>query len=445
MKPTVLLVMSLVWGMLSSAGADEPGFQFSRSVKPPALTQEELLGIRLDSDVYAATQPGLVDIRLLDASGTPFPSVVRKVQTTRAQTSRTVWSAPPFTAQLLDGGGLEVTVKLSRDSAQPDGLRLITPVRDFRQRVRVFTSTDGRTWDAAGQETVVFDYSRFIDVRNDSIAFPATARRHFKIVVDDVTLEQASDLVALTRRLRGDVETEKFEQVVVERRPFRIERIEFWKDVTQTQAMGDERVAYPVTAFRVEQDAEKQQTHVMIDTHREPLTSLTIESPDRNFSRRAVVEVEIADELHKRWQTMAESTLSRVDFKTVHRELLKLEFPETRQARYRIRIDNRDSPPLEIKAVQAEGNVYELVFLATPQEDYQIVYGAPEAEPAAYDTAAIQSLLRADFKPARAELGPQAPGGSAVRPTEFKLSRWLTNPLVFGSVILVLVLILLPL
>ena len=70
-------------------------------------------------------------------------------------------------------------------------------------------------------------------------------------------------------------------------------------------------------------------------------------------------------------------------------------------------IDNRDSPPLDVTGVEAEGNVYELVFLASPDARHQLLYGAPRVEPARYDTAAIQTLLQEGFAPQRAELGPE--------------------------------------
>src|SRR5262249_26261559 len=152
--------------------------------------------------------------------------------------------------------GLEITVERDEDDKhpRPNGLSLITPLRNFEQRVRVYTSDDGKDWQPAGDEAVIFDYSRYMDVRSDSVPFPETARRHFRIVVDDVTAEQQSQLVALTRRLQGADETERTEQVVVDRRPFRIDRVEFWREAESDQATGDEKTSYPVSKHRVEQD-----------------------------------------------------------------------------------------------------------------------------------------------------------------------------------------------
>ena len=92
---------------------------------------------------------------------------------------------------------------LADSDPQPNGLSLITPLKNFEQQVRVLTSTDGQLWEPPVAQTMIFDYSRFMDVRNDKVSFEPTARRHFRIIIDDVTAEQQSDLMELTRRLHG--------------------------------------------------------------------------------------------------------------------------------------------------------------------------------------------------------------------------------------------------
>src|SRR5438045_8946078 len=114
---------------------------------------------------------------------------------------------------------------------------------------------------------------------------------------------------------------------------------------------------------------------------RQPLTSLELETADRNFSRHAVVEVERAQGVKKTWDRIGEGTLSRVDFKNLKREKLSISIPESRHTQYRIVIDDRDSPPLEVAGIEAEGNVYEVVFLAAPDGTYQRSYGSAHTEP----------------------------------------------------------------
>ncbi|MBS0266710.1 MAG: DUF3999 family protein [Planctomycetes bacterium] len=439
MNTRSLWVALTLLALAGSARADDPAFQFSKGVRTPALEKDDLVAIPLDSEVFAATQDSLADLRLLTEEGQSRAFLVRKRQTTRAQATQTAWPAGALSARPLDGGGLEITIHVDPDDKHPHphGLQIISPLKNFEQRLRVYTSEDGTEWAQTGEDTVIFDYSRFLDVRSDRIRFPETAQRHFLIVIDDVTAEQQSELLALTRRLRGTEETERQEQVTIDRRPFRIDRIDFWREVTQDRATGDDKRDYPVSRFQVERDAKKQQTIILIDTQRQPLTSLSLETPARNFSRQATLEVEQTQGVKHTWQQIAAGTLSRIDFQKLQRETLTLAFPESRHERYRVVIDDRDSPPLEISGVKAEGNTYDLVFLAEPKQSYQLVYGSEDAEPAAHDTAFLRELLRERISPDPAELGPQ----TAWKSTGTASQSWkklVNNPLLLGGVIALL-------
>jgi hypothetical protein len=428
--------------MASPTPADEPVFQLYNDVKTRQIKQEELLAVTLGTDVFASTQDGFSDVRLLDEERKPIPYLLQRVKTIRARTVRNTWLGRQPSVRPLEDGGLEITVTLDDNDPHPNGVSLISPLRNFEQRVRVQSSADGQQWEPAGNETVIFDYSRFMDVRSDGVSFPETGKRHFQIVIDDVTAEQESELLALTRRLQGAEETERVERVTIDRRPFRIERIDFWREAEQERATGDEKTQYPVTQFDVEQDPQQQQTIITVDTRREPMTSLQLETQVRNFSRHAVVEVEETRGVKSNWRKIGEGTLSRIDFKNLKREQLSISFPESRKEQYRIVIDNRDSPALDVTGIQGEGNVYRLVFLATPERNYQLVYGAADAEPAVYDTAAVQELLREGFQPAQAELGEQRADPAAGRPAAFKWSELLNDSRLLVGVIALLVIVL---
>lgn len=427
--------------LTSGAVAAEPGFRFSKPVQSPALAQEELLSVTLDADIYDATGDDLRDLRLIDKSGDPTPSVLRPVKTSRSQTVRRTWTAERPAARPLENGGLEIIVELKPNDPAANGLTLVTPLDDFEQRVRVETSTDGRAWEPAA-ESVIFDYSRYMDVRQNRLVFPKTARRHFRIIVDDVTATQESELLELTRRLQGTEETERVERLTVQRRPFRIDRVQFWRDEEQERTTGDAKGDYPPARFHVEQDAAARQTHVFVETRREPVTKLTIETDQRNFSRRASVQVEHIEGVQRTWQSLGEATLTRIDFQDLQREQLSIGFPETRRGRFRIVIENRDSPPLDVTGIAAEGNVQELVFLAAPGETYRVIYGHAGAEPADYDTAAVDELLRSGYAPTPAELGDQQVHADADGPVARNWPALLNDPALLVGVITVLVILL---
>lgn len=420
----------------ASVAAEEPAFSFRKEIAPATKSEETLIAVPLDADVYFATQPGLADVRLLSPDGKTMPFVLRRAPGDRSKVSqRSYWSRSKPVLRPLDEGGLEITLNLGQDDPVPQGLRVVSPLKNFEQRVRVQTSDDGQDWTAAGVETLIFDYSRYMDVRNDEVPFPAGSHKHIKVIIDDVTSEQQSELLELTRQLRGDQEEERTERIVIDRRPFRIDRLDFWRDVSPITEVRKQ--SYPVTRYSTETDAKTRQTIVAITTHREPLTELVLQTSSRNFSRLCTVEVEVQQGVKKTWQPVASATLSRMDFKSLKRETLSITFPESRQISYRLVIENRDSEPLEVTGIDAIGNVYEVAFLAAAKSPYQLLYGNPEAPEPQYDSATLETLLR-EYSPEPTTLGPEVLAGPVTAPG-FKLSSLVNDPRILTMIIGVLV------
>jgi hypothetical protein len=432
--------MILLSAIAASASAAEPAFRYSKQLELPALDQEELLAIALDSDVYAATREGLPDIRILSDGGMETSYLLRRVTITKAETTRDYWAARTRSVRPLEDGGLEIILRLEREDPRPDGLRIVTPLRNFEQRVRVFSSEDGENWQPVGEEGVIFDYSQYMDFGNDDVSFPPSDRRNFRVVIDDVTQEQESQLMSLTRQLRGGEEVRREERITIDRRPFRIDRVLFWRELVKDQSTGDRKIDYPVAGFHLENHADTQQTIIDVDSRREPLTSLKLVTDSHNFSRHAVVEIEVSRGIERTWRSIGAANLSRLDFRNLKREDLTISFPESRQTKYRIVIDNRGSPPLAVTSVEAEGNEYQAVFLASvPQQSYELVYGSETAERPDYDTAAISASLAEGYQPKLVGLGKQVDAPGAGEPAAFSLSRIINNPLFLGGIAVLLV------
>ncbi len=420
--------------------AEEPVLQLRKPVLLPELAEETLVAVPLDSEVYAATQEDLDDLRVRDREGRTVPFLLRRVPVTGSRVEQTVWTPQQRTVRPLEDGGLEITVELEdeEDRPLPNGLTLVTPLINFEQRVRVETSVDGTTWEPAADE-VIFDYTQYMDARSVSVPFPSTERRFFRITIDDVTAEQQSRLLELTRTLQGDEETQRTERLTIDRRPFRIDRIEFWRKRQRAAASGAVRSEYPVESVSASEDEEAQRTIVEVTTRREPLTLFRLQSPSRHFSRRAEVQVESVDGARPAWRTIGEATLSRIDFQSLQQEQLEVRFPETRAERYRIVIDNRDSPPLEVSGVTAEGTVYEVLFFAEGDGEFTLAYSDERAAAPQYDVAAIQTVLQSGIEPQVAALGAeQAAPEAGPRPTT--LADLINNPALLISVVVVLLL-----
>ncbi len=442
---TWLIAAVLVWA--GDACAQDASSRFQKAVELPEIAAEELIVVALDSDVYEAASGDYSDLRLQDASGAVVPFLLRTAVETRTQSHRQHRDAPLRSARPLEENALEILVDVPDGAPQPHGIRLISPLKDFQHRVQVSASTDGQQWEPLTEDGLIFDYSRFIDVRNDSVAFTDTFTgdlKQLRIVIDDVTAEQYSRLLELTRELVSGEEAARSERVTVDRRPLKVEKVQLWRDVEQLRVVENRRNEYPLVGMSVDRDEQHGQTVVTFESRREPLTQLTIVTPSRNFSRHVSVEVPQTQGMKSGWQRIGSGVISILDFKALQRQELSVSFPESRHRQYRLAIDDRDSPPLTITEIRAAGSVKELVFFASPEQPLTLAYGHDGGrwKPPSFDTAAITAALREGYQPQRAVLASTRQSLAAGESPPVDLQSLLNRPGVLLAIIAVLIVVL---
>jgi hypothetical protein len=438
MKTSSLAAACLLIGaLLPAALAQQP--HFSNEIDAGKLKQEEILAVPLDADVYAGTRDGFPDLRVLDPKAAEVPYLLQKMTETRTISVEQTAPAKDVSLRELPEGGLEIQVSKDQKVPPAEGINLITPLTNYRQRVQVSGSDNGVSWHDLISDALIFDYSRFMDVANHKVKLPENRYSRFRITVRDVTASQESELMELTRRLRSGKETEREERTTVQRRPFRIDRIEF---SYHERRQEDKKTVYPVADFKSEENAAQRQTLVTVHTHREPLTGFRVETTSRNFNRRASVQIPIVKGVRTQWQDIGTATISRIDFRDLRREELLISFPEARHPEYRIVIDNGDNPALAVAGISGEGSSYRVLFLAAPEMAYRLSYGSETEKAPSYDTAALRESLARGFQPAAARLSEQTTTGPTGEPAGLAARRLLNNPFVLGAVIFVLVVVL---
>jgi hypothetical protein len=430
MRNTLLLV-----GLFGPTANGAEPFRYGREIDVSFQEGERLVGIRLDVDVLSHAQADLPDLRVLDADDQAVSAIIRTPRVSKSSMTRQSWTARDPRVTVGDDGGLEIEIQLAKDDPVPDGMKIVTPLKNFEQRVRVEQSADGVNWEPAGDATVLFDYSRFFDARNDNISIPGRTARRFRLVIDDVTAEQESQLMELTRSLTDGKESRK-ERVSVERRPFRIDRIDLWRNVPQTEFDETETTRYPITVHEQIEDAAERRSRIILNSPLVPLTELALQTDSRNFSRRAQLEAETPEGT---WRQISAGTITKIALAA--RDETTLRFTQTRAARYRLTIDNRDSPPVIISGAEGTGPVREVYFLAETGKRYRLAYGSPDARLPEFDTVAIESSL-ARSRPLMAAMGPEEAVRFVEKPRERRWSDLFNDPRVLLPVMGLLVVVL---
>lgn len=426
-------LIAILLSPLLSAAEDAPIFRWRRDIDLPEIAETTPVGVPLDSHFFHATRDGWPDVRLRDDRNESVGYLIRAAHDPKSRTIRQTWSAEQQAAKVNAAAGLQVDLVLRDKEPSPSGATIITPLRDFEHQVQVQFSDDGQTWTAAGPTALIFDYSKYVDARNVLVPFNAGNHRHFRLTIADVTAEQESQLLELHRRLRGSDEIDRTERTTIARRPFRIDRIEFYRDESRIESGKLQTTTYPAVDLVVTEHEKRRQTVVTFVTRREPVTEIKMLTEMKNFSRAATVEMELEDVNGKlAWHPLTQGTLTRFSVGTIQREELTLAIRESRAVHYRVVIENRDSPPLAFTRVELAGPVYELTFLANSKRKMTVEYGASGAQAGRYDTAALQAALsqgqsvtQAQWQPPRENLNVP---GLAWKP-------WNDTRVLFGSIV----------
>jgi hypothetical protein len=398
----------ILWLLIPWAGwAAELRFRFHKDIDGKAAPGEDLLAAVLDPDVYEAAREGFPDLRIRDEAGIEVPYLVERAVEWQTKHDREACSSEVVSLRDRSGKALEIVVKLRDEALAADGLTVVTPLTDYEHRLKVFGSRGDQVWSPLVADGLIFDYTRYMDVRNRDVRLPPNDFRRFKLEIQQATDLRESPLQELARGLRQGRQEEQFERSLFERRPFRIDRIDLWRTVEKESVIRAMHAVYRAPLVQIEQDAEEKVTRINLRSRREPLTGFTLESPSRNFSRNVRVRVPLTRGVRTDWMEIGHGAVHRFGLKGFLKEGLTVGFAERRSESYQIVIESADNPPLEITSVHAEGNVYRLLFLARQGHRYRLDYGSDIARSPRYDTATVLDSLGPKYPQIEVRLGSQ--------------------------------------
>ncbi|WP_165246402.1 DUF3999 family protein [Paludisphaera soli] len=392
---------------LTTAASADTRVRFTRAIDREGRG-DAVLAVPLDRAVFAATRDGFPDLRIEDDRGVEVPYSLERAVRRRTVAEREEISAPVVSLDVIEGEAIEIVAKLDDDAPEPDGAVFHTPLRDFERRVRVLGSADGRSWTPLKEDGRIFDYSRFLDVREVDVPFPARGFRWFKLVIEREADEARSPFYELSRsRIEGERER-RTEVETILRRPFRIDRIAFRRTVERTTDEESATIREPLDDLKVEIDIPERVTRFEVAADRLPLVGLALRTPSRNFDRPARVEA-LTDAKAGRWVEIGRGRLFRHQLGDFRREGLTLDFPERRAERLRIVVDDGDSPPLDVAGVDGDRLDLRATFLAEPGRTYRLAYGSDALDPPRYDVGTVLAALGPDRPREPATLGPPTP------------------------------------
>ncbi len=344
-----LIAAFLFAGSLDAITPNE--WRFSQTIDVPA---NGLTRVNLPLETLDASRPDLGDVRILDSAGGEVPYLIdrrmpRPESALRSQELRT--ALEPTATRITLTTGIKSFLK---------GVTFETPPGvEFIKAVQVEGSHDGTQWRSLAIDKPIFRMTG--GAQNLSVSCPAEVWEFLRLTIDD----SRTAAVPFTGVLLRVAETNP----PVEPLPATIK--------SRDESLGVTRLAVDLGGTNL------------------TVASLRIETSDPLFARFVAIAVpELADD-SIREQTLCTGSVYRLDLNGKIES--HLEIPIDTQIRGRelvVLIDNGDSPPLVINAVDAERRVAQLVFLAREPGRYHLLFGNNQCSTPRYDLSELGDQLR---------------------------------------------------
>lgn len=431
----LLLAALLMPALAGAAEPDRTPFPFVKALAAHGARSNTLGSTMVDEDVLEATDNHYANLRVLMENQTEAPFLVRPQRVNRRGTQEA--EVPVETAALRTraDNSIEILLRRAPDTEAPAAFQFASPERNFEKSVSVEGSADGSAWAPLAVAKPIFDYSRFLDVRNARVEIPASPCTQYRIIISNIVERTQSPMVQLARDTRDGKLVSEVENTSFLRNDFRIDRIRaFAQRPTELRAELITR-NYTVSDLSVTNDAKEKISLITFRTARAPLTELTLLVDDPNFSRTCTLEAKDAVDAAAPWTAVLSCRLTRVRAGHFQMENTCLTPGGPCRFRvYRLTIRNQDSPPLRVKGVAAKGEVRELVFFADPSQAYRLLYGGDDIPAPQYDIGDV--LANAETAAMDAYLAGDQKANPDYRPGERKRFKLDGRKLMAGAIVL---------
>lgn len=365
--------------LLSLLLAAAPGFE--RAVEPAG---PGLVALTLDAHIYEHARRDLADIRVRDAAGTTIPYLLE---------SETTAADAPVHPEILNGGfrrGEAAFATLDfHGRRRKRCLVLSLSGENFRRRVTVEGSDDGREWTTLTDEAWVFAIPAPAAARYEAVPLPDNDHRLLRVTVH-----------------HGPEDPPR-----IEIRDAWAPQLARWEPATRTIERRWSR----------SEDTRSRETRLLVDlgARHHPFRAFVVDVEGERYFRPVVVEARREPQRPQdspTWERLGEGALARGRPGDPRPPGDRIEL-RGRERFVRLRIRNGDDRPLVVRALRVEAPRERVVFEARAGERYRLTYGDAMARAPEFDLARrLEDPVAWAAAAADGTLGPPEPMPAAPAP-----------------------------
>lgn len=372
-KLTACLLIWLAWCTIAHA-AKPTEFRF----QSPIISSKEAItpvAVRLTADVIARTTDDFSDLRLFDDRGAEVPYVIHALSWPEQRPPRFTWEVSGYT----QGNATQAFIlKRPKGYTSFVDLEFNIPAVDFYKDIEVYAGDQKKTWTPLAHGTL-FDFSSRIDLRCTLLKFPTSAAAFLKVIMRDhiPTVSMTAEDVHLRYK---DLD---FNLNTAGRHDIRINQFS-----SNVYAPRPERNTYDqVCIVRPSAKLDKDGNSLISFGHLNlPVDKIDLEIGNAFFYRDVQSWVADKDE-EQAYHQMAQDVAFRIP--GVAEVKTGLQFGQPQYPYVRLKVINRNNPPLEIKGARIEWIARDLFFIPESRRSYALYYGNKEAMPPQYEVARL--------------------------------------------------------
>ncbi|MDA0989960.1 MAG: DUF3999 family protein, partial [Verrucomicrobia bacterium] len=373
-RPWPLAAVIALFMIHNAAGrtGDAQPYPFQRNLIPNDPGHHDMGAVDLDEHILAHLDESAANLRVLDSRGREVPVLVSPKRGIQRRKQEYTISYKHEGFRLRQDNAVEIVLHPTNTLDQPIAIRFSSQQRNFEKQVSVWGSHNGNEWEAVVTNEPIFDYSRFMDIRNDRVALPGAHHRHYLVVVGNMSEAVPSPLTEIARERNDEGFIGEIEKQAFNREDFRIDRVILLGERMVDSLSDTETRAYDTSDFRIEQRDDTRTTELYFSLPSIPLTEVQIAIDGVNFSRAYTLDAMRTDG----WRRLTSGTLSLIRTDRYRRNQSRIVLPRTaRYANYRLTIHNQDNPVLDVTGLHARGEIHQALFFTESEQQYQLVYG----------------------------------------------------------------------
>lgn len=381
-KTFVPVILALLTPCLAAADWEKTESPRRSAAVLARMPSKGVVQARITPEVFDLARPDLADLRVASEPGGETPYVLRFA---KGKTYKTALPVKLYNRTYRANRRSSVTIDFG-SGIMKNRIEVATPGTNFRRKVFIEGSDDGKIWEAVREGAFLFriasDAARG-GYDKKKISLPDNNQRYLRI-----TVFNAPD----------------------DPRRIEVQSVKAWRVIKELA----ETVAVDIAGSSTEQDKNRNETYVYLDLgyRNLPLHELRLNFSDANFFRRISISgrnrkkrtittpvedgpprEKVVDES---WASVTRGAIYRYSSGAAADEALSLNVKGAKYRYLRITIQNGDDPPLRYTGASVDRLVHRVVFQPKDEGNHFLYFGHPGTGRPSYDLKHYVGRLRAE-------------------------------------------------